>query len=131
MPLQQQLSDLTDGLFYMSESDYPIKIVKLKPEHTIAALLPEDVLRALEPKATVWQNRTPAELLAHMCRIEDWMTEEERIIGQRFRDLVAFCEQTCEQVAAYKVGSIKVECYIIGKTRDNEWFALKTIAVET
>ena len=131
MSIQTQLSQLTDGLYVISESDYPFEVLTLDPEMMVAALTPEDILLQLAPLAVAWQNRTPDEFLGRMCRIADWMTEEECATANRFAALLSFVNNDSDTVGVFKVGIIKIECYIIGRTCAGEWWAIKTHTVET
>lgn len=131
MDIQTQLSQLTEGLYYMSESDYPFEVLTLDPEMTVAALTPEDVLLQLDHTAVAWQNRTSDEFLGRMARVADWMTEDEQAIAGRFKELLHFINSESEVVGVFKVGLIKITCYIIGRACSGEWWGLKTYTVET
>jgi len=62
---------------------------------------------------------------------EDWHDEEERETVKRFQNLVSVLKQNLSQLQVYRVGSIDIDAYIVGRTSSGDWTGLSTKLVET
>lgn len=127
-----QLTTLTEGLFFMSESDYPIEVISTDG---IQAQTADELLFQLvgnEKFITSLVDFLEIDMLfRNSLKVEDWMEEEEKATAQKFQNLVNFLKENCTEIKVCKIGEVEREVYIIGHTADNQWIALKTISIET
>lgn len=127
--LEQKLKDLTQGLFYMSESDYPYEV-------------------------QYWGKVGEGEIKKHIAAIKDYgenitaVSAEEffnKIItnlnlsgdealaamSQQYRHLFDFIKQNSSQLKVWRCGKIEIDIYITMLTESGKTLALKTVSIET
>lgn len=130
LDLLDQFKQAIDGLTVMSESDYPIDVLRwqITPPLTISELL------RLADK--------PADSFIEVVDVEAFFTPmtragEAQAIVDRFRALVKLIQDTLSGVQVYRVGKIAIDVYIVGKPaahdpdQDTDWIVLATKVIET
>ena len=129
--LVKQLEELTKGLFYMSESDYPLEVVVLdRVENNIP--IPTAILALTkQPSSTQVFEETLTYFFRNMTKDRANADEETRKQTERFRILQNFMEQHLQEVKVYRLGKREIIAYALGKTADNDYIGFKTIVVET
>lgn len=127
-----QLSTLTEGLFLMSESDYPIEVVATD---NIQAETAEELLSQLvgneKLTSSVVEFLEIEYLFRNALRVEEWMDDSEKETAQKFQNLVNFLKENTTDLKVCKIGEIEREVYIIGHTADCQWLVLKSMSIET
>jgi len=114
----EQLTTLTKGLLYMSESEYPFDI------YCISTLAQLDLGQATEI--------SPLYFLQHAATEQSWHDEHEKLIVARYQQLLAFITNSCEIIGAYKTKPPLATIYILLKPSDESLFVvLSTKVVET
>lgn len=124
-----ELQQATAGLLMMSESDYPFDVVRWEQADEITP----DALRriaALPPDAAVVTESLDDFLRAAMTEHEG-QSAEARASAQDFRRLVQRLKTNLQDVRVYKVGTINLPVYIMGRTPSGNWLGLSTRIVET
>ena len=124
-----RLEELVRGLLFVSESDSPIRVVKL-------GLLPELDERAFskalgKPEGTSVTRHSLGELFDRCVADQDWHGPTERATLERYRRLVAFLGEALADTRVFRIGQIAVEAYALGKTSDGSWLGVATTLVET
>jgi histidine triad (HIT) family protein len=126
--LLERLQSLSDGLLFLSESDYPFELVYYpQPPETqdLASLLPQWLGLGVESKVMVeelsyfFQHHTSTDL--------DFVDEEK---AQQFRELQTFLEENLPEVQVYRVGIRRITAFILGRTAGGDVVGLKTTKVE-
>ena len=126
--LINQLQQASDGLLWLSESDYPLETVYIENVTDVKSKLLQITDCAPETKIEVEKldsffNRATEE--------EDWYNEEEIAECKRYRELVKLLKTHLTDIKVYRVGEVEVNCYILGKTESGNIAGLSTISVET
>ena len=126
--LLQALQAATDGLLFMSESDYPFATMTWPGPD---APTPEAVRS--------WEN-CPDE----PCETDDFArmfaaptTEfpgvndigKERV--RRFRALVAVLQENLSDICVIRTGGVQKNVYVLGRSTNQTWLGLQTQVVET
>jgi len=127
-----KLQELTKGLFYLSEADYPVEVVHY-PVPTPELLTEKDVLALTgssgnQPVATTdvasfFRNVTvtnPQNLPAKAESASDVITS-----------LRTFCEQHLQNTKVYLLGSRTILALLLGKTPEGQLLGLKTTIIQT
>jgi hypothetical protein len=96
------------GLLYPSESDEPITAMTWKAEPTFSGKSVEE--------------QTLAEFFAEL---------EQGDEGEKFKRLRRVIEKSLPGAKVYRVGEVRVDVYIVGKTAQGDWMGLQTLSVET
>lgn len=127
--LLEHLQTAIAGLRWISESDSPFQVVHWPAQPS--PLTPEQLVVLLDR-----DPETPVETMSLACFFEwvtqeqDWHNPEERITVQQYRDLKALLQQL-QDVQVYRVGSITLDIYILGRSLAGDLIGVKTQAVET
>lgn len=130
--LVKQLQHATSGLLWMSESDYPFEAFVWDIKGTMNSLTPQQLLRH-----TRHAPDTPVETLevdrffARATRAQDWHDESQAQEVRQYQELVKRLQDTLQQVLVYRLGTVEIDIYIVGKTPSGNWAGLSTKAVET
>lgn len=111
----EELKTATAGLFVMSESDYPFEIIRWDGQ--IGAITPE-YLRRL--------SGVPADSPIEGTDVDHFF----RMSGQ-FQSLAILLKESLSDLRVYKVGTINIPVYIVGKSAEGNWLGLSTRLIQT
>lgn len=109
-----QLRKATEGLFVMSESDYPFELIHWNGQ---IAITPE-YLRSIAG--------APAD-----CPIEQTDLDTFFQMSGKFRNVRDLINHNLSRVNVYKVGTINIPVYIVGRSPEGNWLGLSTRLVQT
>jgi len=124
-----RLEALVFGLLFVSESDSPLRVVRLGP---LLELDEPSVRRALNHPADAPITRQPLAALFDRTVVDQpWHGAAERATVERYRALVRFLATELAEVRVYRIGRVEVEAYALGMTADGEWLGVATTLVET
>jgi hypothetical protein len=125
----EELKQLTKGLLWMSESDYPFEIVFWEGRPEISP----PFLRSLSGEA----EDAPVEIVSveEFFRVamseESWRGDESRLLAKKYRRLVQTLKDNLEDVKVYRVGKINMPVYIVGRSRTGNHIGISSRVVET
>ncbi|HEY9615362.1 MAG TPA: nuclease A inhibitor family protein [Microcoleaceae cyanobacterium] len=129
--LLNQLQAATQGLLWMSESDYPFEVVHWQ-QPTTTPITAERLLQLTDrPLNTPIEQIDLDILFATATQSCSWFGVEEQAQVGRYQQLVQLLKQHLQHPIVYRVGSINLDIYILGQTEAGDWVGLKTHAVET
>ena len=125
-----ELAKATEGLLFMSESDYPFETFRL--DGTSGAE-PQERLRELggEAAGAPVETKSLAEFFRAAASEPAWKGEEERASARRFQHLARVLEENLRDVCVYKVGSVNMAVYVVGRSAEGNWLGVSTRVVET
>ena len=127
--LADELKKVTEGLYYMSESDAEIYPFAGKKVETItkSELLDENK----SPIETPVEERDFAEFFDYLTKFQDWFGEEEKNTARKYRELKELLENNLKCLRVYKIGKIELDIYIVGLDYENKIVGVRTKAIET
>lgn len=110
----EELKNASTGLLVMSESDCPFELIQWSGETPITSQYLCDI--SDRPAGT---------------RIEE--TDTKRFFGEneRFQKLQAVIESNLTDVKVYKVGTINIPVYIVGRSPEGNWLGVSTRLIQT
>jgi hypothetical protein len=123
------LEQAAQGLLFMSESDFPFRIVRWEGLREITA----QYLREVSGQST----DAPVQALSVDDFFRAATTEREGQSAEaldtvnRFRKLLGLLKDDLEEVKIYKLGTIDVPVYIVGRSPAGTWMGLSTRVIET
>jgi Nuclease A inhibitor-like protein len=125
------LKEASEGLLFMSESDYPWEVFHWKsdPQQDI---IPEFIL-----ERTGYALDTPVEVVdfdsffAIATTEQNWHNQDDRETVKRYQNLVKILKDNLTQIQVIRVGTINIDVYIVGKTANGELAGIATKVVET
>jgi Nuclease A inhibitor-like protein len=124
-----ELKRQTEGLLFMSESDYPFETVYWKglPEVSKQFLLGLTGQAADAPVEIL----SPDDFFRVAMSEESWRAEEGRAEAKSYRALVELLTKSLDDVKVYRVGRISMPVYIVGRNWTGNWLGVSTVVVET
>jgi hypothetical protein len=127
--LVQQFKTATDGLLFMSESDYPFEIHEWD---NLPQITPEYLKRIADlPADTAIEETTVDNFFRPAVKNYEGQSETARSTSARYLQLVQLIHDNLTDVTVYKLGTINMPVFIAGKTKSGTWMALSTRVVET
>jgi hypothetical protein len=128
--LVRDLERLTEGLLFMSESDFPLAVVFWRQPggnptaRRLAALTGE-------PHPDLAQLMTVDEFFANAATARPWYNAEEQAIARRYAALVHYLKTRLTGARVFRFGRIAIHAYVVGTTRNGDWIGLATTQIET
>jgi len=124
-----KLKNASDGLLWLSESDYPFEPVLWA---SVEDLTNDKLLEKLgKSPDTLVEVRDIDRFFAWAIAEEDWHDEEEKAEVEKYCQLVEVLKTNLTDLKVYRVGEIEIDVYIVGKTPDGNLAGLSTMVVET
>lgn len=127
--LKARLSEASEGLIYISETDAEITPFEGGPagEVTAGSLLAQ----IGAPADSGVEERGFEEIFGRLTRVYEGAGEEQAATAGRFGALKQVMEQNLRDLKVFKVGRIQVDVYMVGIDADGNLSGVKTKAVET
>jgi hypothetical protein len=128
--LLDELREAAAGLSMMSESDYPVEVIRW--EARAGGVTPE-LLRAAagaETSAPITEQ-SAAEFFRVATAEPAWKSEAELATARRFQRLLGLLEENLEELRAYRVGEINIPVYVVGRAPSGSLIGVSTRVVET
>jgi hypothetical protein len=127
--LLKQLAAAAEGLLYPSETDAPFLPFAWE---TMRDFSVEKLLFA-----TRHDRNTPVEgtefhdFFKPLVRIEEWFDDAESATALSFENLRDTLSDLLGELSVYRIGTVNIDIYVIGKTDDGYFAGVSTKAVET
>ncbi len=119
-----RLQQVTKDLLWVSESDYPFEIVTWDKDIELTPI-------ALFKDVGKIESIPLTDFFAPALVVENWYEAEELATVDRYKLLLETIESLLTQLKVFRIGSVEIDVYIIGKTPGGDVVGLKTIVVET
>jgi hypothetical protein len=103
------------GLTVMSESDYPFEIIRWDGQ--TVNITPE-YLREISEMS----SDSPIQEID----LEDFLS-----MSGRFRNLASLLKDSLSDLKVYKIGTISIPVYIIGRSAEGNWLGISTRLIQT
>jgi hypothetical protein len=125
-----ELGRAAEGLWYMSESDYPLVPVRVEgPDEPSHARLRELAGAGADARVeTGGLEDFFADSAAVRMPVEG---SGEPARAASFRGVVRALEQNLSDLRVYRVGEVNIPVYVLGRGRSGDWLGLSTRVVET
>jgi hypothetical protein len=125
------LKQPSNGLLFMSESEYPFEVFLWESENQ-QDINPEFILRKSGHSLDTPIEFVNFESFFEVATTEqDWYGVEEKETLRKFQFLVKTLKDNLTDLKVARVGNIEIDIYIIGKTPDNNFAGLVTKVIET
>ncbi len=124
-----RLEQAVDGLLYPSESDAPLTVFVWRQPVPFSA---EALLACTGHDSTTPVKTTDLDsFFRPVTTSRAWHGTEEQERTRRFTALHELLEAELSDIQVYKVGSIRIDVYIVGYDADGNILGLTTNVVET
>jgi hypothetical protein len=127
MTINETLTQASQGLLMPSESEYPFEVFVWKD----VELTPQKILELTNcPPETSIEQVELDYFFRNVATEEDWQDRIQRENVTKFQNLVQVIKDNLAEIRVYQMGSIEVNVYIVGKTKDGV-AGLTTKMIET
>ena len=127
--LKSSLSEASQGLIYMSETDAGIEPFEGGPAGEVTA---GNLLGQIGGGGdTPVEERSFEQVFGRLTRVYEGGSEEQAATAGRFAALKGVMEQNLRDVKVFAVGRVQVDIYMVGLDADGNLSGVKTKAVET
>jgi predicted HTH transcriptional regulator len=127
MTIAKTLAQASQGLLMPSESEYPFEVFVWED----VELTPEKILELTNyPPATFIEQVELDYFFRNVAIEKDWHDEIQRENVAKFQNLVQVIKDNLAEIRVYRIGTIEVNVYIVGKTNDG-LAGLATKVIET
>lgn len=125
------LKQASDGLLFMSESEYPFEFFLWESENQ-QDIKPEFILKKTGHSLDTPVAFVNLESFFQIATTEqDWHGIEEKETVRKFQTLVKTLKDNLTDIKVARLGTIEIDVYIVGKTPDNKFAGLVTKVIET
>jgi len=123
------LQEATADLLYMSESDYPIEVVRLDGYEQLS---PEYLRKAAGTDSSAGVVETTVEEFFRVPGGEqEWKDEAQLVEARKYQHLRTLLEENLTEIKAYRVGEINIGVYVVGRSSEGNLLGIATRVVET
>ena len=127
MTITEILAQASQGLLMPSESDYPFEVVVWEDVELTA----EKFLELTNyPPATSIEQVELDYFFRNVATEKDWHDKIQKENVAKFQNLVKVVKGNLSEILVYRIGTIEVNVYIVGKTND-KIAGLATKVIET
>jgi hypothetical protein len=127
MTITEILAQTSQGLLMPSESEYPFEVGAWKD----VELTPEKILELTNyPPATSSEEVELDYFFRNVATEKDWHDKIQKENVAKFQNLVQVIKDNLAEIRVYRIGTIEVSAYIVGKTNDGV-AGLATKVIET
>ena len=112
------LAEACEGLTYISETDAAVEPIVLPASDG-------------EPFGRRAERSGEEEFFDRLTREREWHGPDERERSRAFARLRGTMHENLTDITVYRVGEIRIEIYVLGRTRDGTIAGVRTRAVET
>ena len=124
----EELSRLTEGLLYISESEYPVEILHWPDVHDNAALKKQIAAYA---GAAASQEQSLAAFFDSVQQQADPNDPPMQELAARYQQLRKYLEQHLSDTSVLRAGDTQVHIFITGFTAEKTAVVLHTVSIET
>jgi hypothetical protein len=127
MTIIETLTQASQGLLMPSESEYPFEVFFWKG----VELTPQKILELTNyPPATSIEEVELDYFFRNVATEKDWHDKIQKENVAKFQNLVQVIRDNLAELRVYRIGTIEVNVYIVGKTNDGV-AGLATKVIET
>jgi hypothetical protein len=127
--LEDQIREISKGLFYISETD--AEIIPFVGEKAEAVTQDEILKQTKNEKDVKVEERDFEDFFDRLTKFQYWYESEEMAQAKNFYELKKLLEENLRDIKVFRIGKIKIDIYAVGLDKENRLVGIKTIAVET
>jgi hypothetical protein len=125
--LAERIKKVSEGLFYISESDAEILPFVGERGEAVNA---ETILKQTNSDAPV-EERDFKDFFKRLTELQEWFGDEEIENANKFAKLRDMLQKNLRDIKVFKVGRIEIDIYVVGLDAQNILTGIQTKAVET
>lgn len=123
------LQEATEGLLFMSESDYPFEVIRWDGSEQLS---PEYLRRKAGANSSAKvEESTLEEFFRVPAGEQEWKNDAQLAEARKYQRLRHLLEESLNDIKVYRVGEINIQVFVVGKSDEGNWLGVSTRAVET
>ncbi|AFY51306.1 Nuclease A inhibitor-like protein (plasmid) [Nostoc sp. PCC 7524] len=127
----EKLKQASDGLLMMSESEYPFEVFLWSGEAQ-EPLTNQKLLQLTGHSPETSVETVDLDYFFRNCAVEkEWHDEVQKQNVQKFQTLVTTLKDNLTDIKVYRLGTIDIDVYIVGKTPSGDLAGISTKVIET
>ncbi|MBD6618469.1 nuclease [Komarekiella sp. 'clone 1'] len=128
--ITEKLKQSCAGLLMMSESEYPFEVFLWTSQAN--GLTTQKLLQLTNhPQESPVEEVALDDLFRNCAYEKEWHDEQQKQNVKKFQTLVQTLKNNLNEIKVYRIGTINIDIYIIGKTSSGDLAGLSTKVVET
>jgi Nuclease A inhibitor-like protein len=129
--ITEKLKQASDRLLMMSESEYPFEVF-LWANEAQENLTNQKLLQLTGyPQETIIETVELDYMFRNCAQEKEWHDETQKQNIQKFQSLVKILKDNLTGIKVYRIGTINIDVYIVGKTPSGDLAGISTKIVET
>lgn len=129
--ITEKLKQASDGLLMMSESEYPFEVF-LWTNQAQKRLTNQKLLELTGHPPETSVETVDLDYLFRNCAIEKkWHDEVQKQDVQKYQSLIKTLKDNLSDIQVYRLGTISIDVYIVGKIPSGDLAGISTKVVET
>ncbi len=128
--ISEKLKQSSADLLMTSESEYPFEVILWTDSND--SLTTEKLLQLTNHPQDSQVEEVELDYLLRNCAYEkEWHDEQQKQNVKKFQTLVQTLKNNLDEIKVYRIGTINIDVYILGKTPSGDLAGLSTKVVET
>ncbi|MBD2730392.1 nuclease A inhibitor family protein [Nostoc sp. FACHB-892] len=129
--ITEKLKQASDSLLMMSESEYPFEAF-LWSNQAQEPMTAQKLLQLTGHSLETSVEEVELDYLFHNCAQEkEWHDEIQKQNVQKYQSLAKTLKDNLIDIQVYRIGTISIDVYIVGKTSSGDLAGISTKVVET
>ncbi|MBW4556111.1 MAG: nuclease A inhibitor family protein [Trichormus sp. ATA11-4-KO1] len=129
--ITKKLRQASDDLLMMSESDYPFEVF-LWSNQARENLTNQKILELTNhPQDTSIETVELDYLFRNCAEEKEWHDDIQKQNVQKFQSLVKILKDNLTDIKVYRLGTIDIDVYVVGKTSSGDLAGVSTKLIET
>jgi hypothetical protein len=129
--LKEKLKNAANGLLMPSESDYPFEPFVWSGQAQ-EALSPEKLLQLTNhPINSPIETVDLDYLFRNVAEEKEWHDEVQKKDVPKFKSLLETLKSNLDDIKVYRIGTISIDVYIVGRTKEGDLAGVATKVIET
>nr|MDZ8061248.1 nuclease A inhibitor family protein [Nostoc sp. EkiNYC01] len=129
--ITEKLKQASDGLLMLSESEYPFEIF-LWSNQAQEPLTNQKLLQLTgHPQETSIEEVELDYFFRNCAQEKEWHDEIQKQNVPKFQSLVKTLKDNLTDIKVYRLGTINIDVYVVGKTPSRDLAGISTKVVET
>lgn len=129
--ITEKIKQASDGLLMMSESEYPFEVF-LWSNQALEPLTNQKLLQLTGHPPETSVETVELDYLFRNCAVEkEWHNEIQKQNIQKYQSLIKTLKDGLIDIQVYRIGTISIDVYIVGKSSSGDLAGISTKVVET
>ncbi|MBN3883905.1 MAG: nuclease A inhibitor family protein [Nostoc sp. JL34] len=128
--ITEKIKQASDGLLMISESEYPFEAF-LWSNQAQESMTAQKLLQLTGHSLETSIEEVELDYIFRNCAVEkEWQNEIQKQNVQKYQSLIKILKDSLTDIQVYRIGTISIDVYIVGKTSSGDLAGISTKVVE-